>query len=111
MKDTTDNQELLDSIRAELDHGVESLDAVTRSRLRQIRARAMAGAGRKRTPRFLIPVGLAVTTCLVAIVISFVPGQQAIQENMVEDLDLMFTPDGLEFYEDLEFYEWLEEHA
>jgi len=61
MKDTTDNQELLDSIRAELDHGVESLDAVTRSRLRQIRARAMAGAGRKRTPRFLVPAGLAVT--------------------------------------------------
>jgi len=111
MKDTTDNQELLDSIRAELDHGVESLDAVTRSRLRQIRARAMAGAGRKRTPRFLVPAGLAVTACLLALVISIVPRQQAFQENMVEDLDLMFTQDGLEFYEDLEFYEWLEEHA
>lgn len=112
MKDANENQELLDSIRAELDQAVDALDPGTRFELRQIRARALAGGRRKPAPRFLIPAGFTVTALLVALVFAVLPGQPTLEENAVEDIDLiLYSQDEMELYEDLEFYEWLETNA
>ncbi len=112
MTDANDNSELLDSIRTELDRSVAEIDTETRFELRRIRARALAEGRRKKTPRFLIPVGFAVTAGLVALVLTFLPGQPALEDNAVEDIDLiLYSQDEMDLYEDLEFYEWLESNA
>lgn len=112
MKDAHDNSELLDSIRTELDRSVAALDPETRFELRRIRARALAEDRGKKAPRFLIPVGFAVTAGLVALVITFLPGQPALEESAAEDIDLiLYSQDEMDLYEDLEFYEWLEADA
>lgn len=112
MKDANENQELLDAIRAELDQAVDALDPETRFELRHIRARALAGGRRKPAPRFLILIGFAVTAGLVALVLTFLPGQPTLEDNVAEDIDLiLYSQDEMDLYEDLEFYEWLETNA
>ena len=112
MNDANENQALLDSIRAELNQAVDALDPETRFELRRIRARALAGGRRKPASRFLIPAGLAVTAGLVALIVTFLPGQPKLEENAAEDIDLiLYSQDEMDLYEDLEFYEWLEADA
>jgi hypothetical protein len=112
MQDANDDGEFLTSIQSDLDQAVEALDPEIRFELRRIRARALAGGRRKPAPRFLIPVGFAVTAGLVALVLTFLPGQPTLEDNAAEDIDLiLYSQDEMDLYEDLEFYEWLEADA
>lgn len=99
-----------------LDQSAEALDGATLSRLNQARQAAMA---QRRAPRrWLLPAGL-VSACLLLLAVftwhGFVPATPGSAEFPLtaktaasSDIDLVASDDGPEFYQDLEFYAWLD---
>jgi hypothetical protein len=105
-----------DEARRLLDCSIEPLDAATRSRLHRARQAALAQR-RRRSPRpFLLAVGFACAALLAVAVIGRLPqtghvgfGGGAVSPTLGEaDLDIVAAEDGLEFYQDLDFYAWLD---
>jgi hypothetical protein len=105
----TDNEtEWLESIRGELAQSVATLDAETSSKLAQIRRKALARAGARKSVSYGLPVAALATAALILAILVTMPRPQPIQEEMIDDLDLITTSEDLDLFEDLEFYEWLE---
>lgn len=106
---TDRERKFLDDARAVLDDSVRDLDGATRSRLAQARNAALDR--KRRTRRRLVtwgsPVGLAAAAALLAVL--FIGREAPVDESYVADLDLLGSGETIEFYEDLEFYEWLAE--
>jgi hypothetical protein len=115
--------QLLERIRQRLDEDVASLDDETVSRLRQARQRALSAATRGARPwwrahlpgdrpagDWLVPVGAfasVVVTVLALTLMVAEPDNGLARE--VDDLDLLTVGEELELYENLEFYQWLED--
>ena len=107
----------LDKVRSELDRSCDRLDGYTQSRLNSIRHAAVEH-GRKRPGRALLaPFGGFVTACVLVLVVTLFLQQQdrpvpAVPDNRsaIEDLDILTSTESLEFFENLEFYQWLEEN-
>jgi len=113
-----DEQAFLDNVRKELDQSCDRLDGQTLSRLNSIRHAAIEH-GQKRPGRALLaPFGGLVTACVLVLVVTVlfqgqpespvqvVPGSS----SPIEDLDILTTAESLELYENLEFYQWLEDN-
>ncbi|MGD8925623.1 MAG: hypothetical protein PVG20_02155 [Thioalkalispiraceae bacterium] len=127
-KVTTDNnteQELLDTVRKQLDASEQSLSADDLRSLRLARAKAIESihydSREKAGRRFWSPIaGLAMAASVVALVvglqviqtasvdISNPKGAYTLGANTVEDLPLLGASEEFEFYDELEFYQWLE---
>jgi len=120
---TTHNEdELKSNIRQSLDESVDALDANTLSKISQIRAQAMEKAKEKTRGKAearhlswfdnkpgLFAGGL-ITACVMVFAVMLVLKSPApIQTVPVADIELISSADSLELFEDLEFYEWLEE--
>jgi hypothetical protein len=104
-----DDDPLIGRIRSALDEGAANLDGATRSRLAQARARALEP--RHSHWRLWLPAGGAVFASVLAAVLWLgqpapLPGNGF---NGVADLELLTSNDGLELYQELDFYRWLEE--
>jgi hypothetical protein len=110
------------SVKSALDEGVSALDEEVCKRLQQARREAVLvamdrQANHSRVTRWLVPAGgFAVLT--LAAVLSFLigigPGDKLFpvdQSSMAssDDLPLLTSPESLELYEELDFYQWLEE--
>jgi hypothetical protein len=100
--------------KALLDDSARDLDAATLSRLNRARQSALAQAARPRQRIWLLPAGLA-SAC--ALVLAFVfwqphhhgmPGSAAVA---LDTADAAADADMPEFYQDLEFYAWLDAQA
>jgi hypothetical protein len=101
--------------RHALDESAQNLDASTLSRLNRARQGALA-QGRPLRPWYL-PAGLA-SACavLVAVAIAWHTPTNSIMPTAAganagsfdSDLDMMTSDDGIEFYQDLDFYAWLD---
>ncbi len=106
--------ELSENISRELDDSLDALDANTLSKIRQVRARAVDKAKTSRTnwsinqPGLLFG-GLATVCVMVLAVVLLINAPTSIQVVPVDDIELISSSDNLELFEDLEFYEWLEE--
>ena len=110
----------LGQVRQELDRSCDRLDGHTLSRLNSIRHAAVEHG--KRQQRFpgramLAPFGGLATACVLVVVVSLFYQQpessgQALPDNRtaIEDLDILTSAESLEFFENLEFYQWLEEN-
>ncbi len=105
-----DEDELNTSIRQGLDESIDALDANTLSKIRQIRAQAIEKAGTRHVnwSGFLVG-GLATACVMVFAVMILLKSPAPMQAVPVDDFELISSSDNLELYEDLEFYEWLEE--
>jgi len=107
--DSDGDQALVSVAKAALDRSVEALDAETLARLRMTRQRALA-VQPSRFPRLVLVGGFA--TASVAILASllwlFAPNGTGPLPGH-EEFELLTAADGLEFYENLEFYGWLAE--
>lgn len=103
--------ELKTNIKRELDESSDALDANTLSRIRQIRAMAVDKAeGRTvKNGSGLFIGGLATACLMVLAIVVLMKSPTSIETVPVDDLELISSSDNLEFYEDLEFYEWLDE--
>lgn len=107
--------ELNSNIKQSLDDSLDSLDANTLSNIRQIRANAIdkvnsnnhaIWSGNKKG--FLIG-GVATACVMLLAVVLLLNSPTSMQSIPVEDIELISSSGSFELYEELEFYEWLEE--
>lgn len=96
-----------------LDEAAAHLDSDTLSQLQRARNRALA-ARSKPLPLFRRPwpltgmiASVMTAAALVVVVIVGPLRQEAIETNLVADLGLLTAEECLEFFEDIDFYEWL----
>ncbi len=105
-----------------LDEAATHLDSATLSQLQRARQRALAIRSQplplSRRPRALPGmIASAMTAAVLAILVVVGPfRQESVETNLVADLGLLTAEESLEFFEDIDFYEWLstvagEEHG
>jgi hypothetical protein len=110
MMKSHNEDELNSNIRLALDDSVESLDANTLSKIRQIRAQAVDKAGASQSDWPTIMTRALATACVMVFAVMILLKSPAPTQTVpLDDLDLISSSESLELYEDLEFYEWLEE--
>lgn len=97
--------------RALLDQGAEQLDHVTLQRLARARHAALHGETRNPRRRVAPWIGAAVAASLVAAITlnGWMGSERAPYEVAAMDLELLTAREEFEFYQDLDFYEWLDE--
>ena len=106
---TSDNDKLGNSIKQTLDNSVDDLDAATLSRIRQVRTRALEKAEGQSINWFSVTSGALATACVMVFAVIILLRSESLPQNVpVDDLDLISSSESFEFYEDLEFYQWLE---
>jgi hypothetical protein len=107
------DNEFLDRVKANLDAAEEQLDEHTRSRLTSIRHEALERGQVRRPPwiQWLLPAGgLAVAVTVAALSVNLWTTKPVMEEPLsLEDMALLSDSEGPEFYEDLDFYQWLAE--
>ncbi|MDR0779976.1 MAG: hypothetical protein LBF16_04685 [Pseudomonadales bacterium] len=123
-----DTTAFLSRVRQDLDHSCAVLDGHTLSRLNRIRHTAFdAKTARRRSP-LLLPFGGLVTAAVLmfsVLLLNDTPqaplpqvslpqislkGLPAAAEQL-EDMDLLSASEEVDFYEELEFYQWLADSA
>jgi len=119
-----DNEAFVERVRTALDER-DALDAQTAARLRAARGRAVRAA-RSRRPGWAKSLlgtgpgagltgaaagGLALAGAAVVAVLLWHPGHRPVPPaTAAGDLELITSKNSLEFYRDLDFYEWLQEN-
>jgi len=112
--------EFILGVRKTLDESLEQLDSTTISRLQAIRKDAIkqysgiqSPGKQKQTgkwPSWVLPVS-GFATIALAVVLSIGLWQQLNSDQnimaSIEDMSLLTDDEDLEFYEELEFYQWL----
>ncbi len=104
------DQTFTKAVKRSLDQAADSLDADTVTRLRTARKQAIAAHRQHRRPwiNVWMPAG-AVAAGLAVMVATFmwftVPS--SLPPSDIEDLELLAAHEGIEFYSDLDFYDWL----
>lgn len=98
------------AVKRELDRSTETLDGLTLARLRGARQRALDAQPPPR--RWLLAGGLA-TAALSAALVAVLLFMPALAPPLPdpEQFDLLSENDGLDLYDDLEFYRWLAARA
>ncbi|HEX3895662.1 MAG TPA: DUF3619 family protein [Rudaea sp.] len=125
MNDDDDLPNWTPQAKQALDESAQNLDAATLSRLNRARQRALGLARPRRMRSWFVPAGLA-SACAVLLAVAvvwhrptappnaadpFIPGTSAAAPSggfSASDLDLVSSDDGIEFYQDLDFYAWLD---
>jgi len=99
--------------KAVLDQSAEALDAATVSRLNQARRAALAR--RPARQHWFLPAGLASACVLLLAVLTWHAYRPGTSDDAIfpkaatsGDIELVSSDDSLEFYQDLEFYAWLD---
>ncbi|QJB56135.1 hypothetical protein [Pseudodesulfovibrio sp. zrk46] len=106
------DKQFIENARQVLDDSVRDLDAATLSKLARARNAALDEGLRKKRRRHRLlawgspAVGLAAAV-LVGVMLLREP--QVHTDQFVADLDILAGEESLEFYEEMEFYEWLAE--
>jgi hypothetical protein len=111
-------QKFLKNVRDELDRSCDGLDGHTQSRLNSIRHAALEHGHKSPSRALLAPFGGLVTACVLVLVVGMLyQGQpetplQIVPDTIspMEDLDILTSAESLELFENLEFYQWLEEN-
>jgi len=107
-----DNERFAEKTKALFDDSVDRLDAATLSRLNQARHRALEevskSGARTRWVRWVPVTGVA-AAAVVAVMVINAPGTIGTDDSITTtDFELLLEEDGLEIFEDLEFYSWLD---
>jgi hypothetical protein len=106
---------LLEKAKDLLNLGAETLGPQTARRLEGIRVRALSAAEEKRpgffSPRRWVMVGgfAAATMAAVALFFWLSPSPEPLPTTgQVEDLEIITSQERIDFYQNLDFYHWLE---
>lgn len=111
-----DNEEALKRARSDLERSADTIPPDVIGRLRNIRARAVDLAEKREQRIFCIPrwvtagglASLAILVVAVSLWLSPVGPGSLVKGD--EDIDIITSNEQLEFYEDLDFFLWLEEN-
>jgi hypothetical protein len=107
------HKEFVDRVRETLDRSADDLDGPTLARLRQARALAIDRGRPRVRPGWWVPTG-ALAALLVAVLVTtfYVRAPlTAVPVAVVDDAEILASAHGPEFYENLDFYQWLaQEH-
>ncbi len=109
MKETEKETLFVASAKFHLNDQIQNLDRQTLSRLREARNEALHSVKRS-FPWMLPATGIAVVCA--SLFAFFLLTQDPFQGEIishVEDIELLASSESIEFYDDLEFYEWLSE--
>jgi len=102
--------EFLNTARQVLDDSVQDLDGATLSRLAQARNAALNSKRQTRRKALIWGAPAAGMAAAVLLLLILLPGKTPVaEEHFVADLDLLGSEETLDFYEEMEFYEWLAE--
>lgn len=110
MTDQKTEQQFIDAIKHRFDQSIDQIDAGTLSGLNNIRHNALDFADKKYRHRVLLPVGAMVAVSIAVIVFTLVRPDSSSSPFIAEDIEMLSTSDGIDFYENLEFYQWLDEY-
>jgi len=108
----SDDAAFLCKVRVDLDQSCSALDGQTLSRLTRIRHTALALRTQRRRAPTLLPFG-GIATAAVLVISVMLYNQSPPNElvpngtEQLEYIDLLSASEELDFYEELEFYQWL----
>lgn len=118
MKKPMTDDEIAAAGRELLQREVDSQDAATRSRLNQVRQKALAELAAPGRPAWLGHLPLAGASAAAVLAVAFVmlrpdapegvPLPVALNPQSLDDVELLLAEDSLEMLEELEFYELLD---
>lgn len=108
------DERLIQQVKTDLDRSADALDNETINRLRQIRQAAL----RQTEPstifhRGWIPAGAFASALLVGLLTVSLWFEQSPSETyaVLEDVEMLSTVDDIEFFDEFEFYQWLNTDA
>lgn len=110
--DSRGEQRLEKRAKQAFDDSVASLDAQTRSRLAQARARALEHGRRPWWPvRALVPGAVAAAAALAVWMLwqDAATPPAGVEIAALQDLEILLSDEELEMLEELDFYTWLDE--
>jgi len=107
------------NVKQQLDLSLTTLDAMTQSKLTQARYKALAHTETKRFNLGQWFTGIASLAVMALLVITVMPTLQTLDNKQQANLQLATEPewvlvsdmDEIELYQDLEFYQWLDDNA
>ncbi len=111
MSSSESEDKLINEIKQELDRSCDRLDGQTLSRLNHIRHQTLEG----QRPFFFqerLTMRAVLASCIVVIALSFYFNNPSSPEldialSDLEDIELLAADEDIDFYEDIEFYQWL----
>ncbi len=113
MKETEKDKAFVETAKYLLSERAEAIDTETRSRLGKGRYEALQSLRSRKHPiSWMWPatgVAVACTAVFAFFLILKEPGPKEVLSNM-EDIELLASSAPIEFYDDLEFYDWLVEY-
>jgi len=104
------DQQFIDEVKAAFDQSVERVDAEAVSRLDNIRNTALDTAAGKTRHWIFYPASAFAAASLAIIIFNVVQHDATTATIKTEDIEIISATDGLDFYENLEFYRWLEDY-
>ncbi len=110
MKHKIQEYKLVNFAKKTLDCSIQNLDSHTLSRLQS--ARQTARSHSTETHAWVQPAWALAAACLmiITIVLWNTDSPEITATLAFEDVEILASADGWEFYEDLEFYAWLAEN-
>ena len=106
---TDKDEQLKSAIKQQLDHEAEHLDADSQRKLRLARSAALEAAEKPRRGKLWLDVAMIGMVAGVAVALYLVTPEQDQLAPVFDDLEMLAGAEEPEFYQELEFYYWLEE--
>ena len=104
-------QEFINAARRDFENSVQELDSEILAELAGVRRRALSRRKPSLRQRLLVPAGALVLLCLALITYWNLPSRPVTSPRAADEIELMIIQEGLDSYDDIEFYEWLEDQG
>jgi len=104
-------QEFINSVRNRFEDSVEKIDRDTLAELAAIRGQALARRPASFRHRLLVPAGAFVLIFMAVVAYKNLLPLSHTRTHGADEIELLSIQEGLDTYDDIEFYEWLEDQG
>ncbi|MGH8119474.1 MAG: hypothetical protein ACRESK_02555 [Gammaproteobacteria bacterium] len=111
MNDKQPEQELIHEARRDFENSVLELDSETLADLAAVRRQALSRRPSSLRQRLLVPASALVLLCVALATYNILAPRPYTSATDQDALELLSILEGLDFYDDVEFYEWLEDQG
>ena len=106
------HSQLVSRIKETLDADIRELPSKTLRRLQEVRYQAISGSPQRKA--FWVPAWGMVAVCVLGFSIFWgriqeMPRDLQSHDRVAEEIEVLIMADGLDLYDDLDFYTWLTE--